>query len=327
MTQKKIKFSILGLVYFFCHCAYSTDITLSSPSTTAVTLSGAGVSHTYTNNSSLNVSNADAIFIYDALGATINFTYTGAKGSLLKSTWDNGEALYAPQITGIFTVNNDGQIITTGRSGNPIYVPSSVVDSIVINNTSNGIIRGGDTNNFGAIYILYSPLATLSNDGTIDGGTAPAINAVSIGNMTLTNTGVMETSSITAAVRIRSTIASINNSGTIENSGTSEEGGISVDSSSTISNLTNSGTISGNSAIYNTGTITNLVNSGTISNANRVGIYNPGTITTLTNAVGGIISDSGGSLGAIYNDPTASIVTFNNAQGGDSSTASKTALV
>ena len=304
---------------------YSTDITLSLPSTTPVTLSGTE-SHTYTNNSSLEVSTGTAA-IYSS-GATINFTYTGATGSTLKSTDSNGQAIYAPEITGIFTVNNNGQMVTTGAYGIPIYVPSNLVDSIVINNTSNGTITNDGSIFYSAIYVLYSPLLTISNDGTIDGVAGRAIHNPLIGNMSLTNTGIIKNNtSSKATIHNAATTASINNSGTIKNFDTSGVG-INNASGSTISNLTNSstGTISGGDAIYNNGTITNLINSGTISNTNRAGIYNfTGSITTLTNSVSGVISD--GALGAIFNDPAASIVTFNNAQGGDSSSASKTAIV
>lgn len=314
---------VLITLFTLSNNVYATDITLSSPSTTAVTLSGTA-SHTVTNNSSLIVSGDRAIY---SSGATINFTYTGATGSLLKSTWSNGQAIYAPEITGIFTVNNDGQIVTTGALGIPIYVPSMDVDSIVINNTSNGTITNDGSSSYSAIYVLNSPLLTISNDGTIDGVAGRAIHNPLIGNMSLTNTGIIKSTSSRATIDNAATTASINNSGTIKNFDTNRVG-INNDSGSTISNLTNSstGTISGGDAIYNNGTITNLINSGTISNTGRVGIYNWGTVTTLTNAAGGVISGSGG-LGAIFNDPTASIVTFNNAQGGDSSTASKTALV
>jgi hypothetical protein len=315
---------VLITLFTLSNNVYATDITLSSTSTTAVTLSGTA-SHTVTNNSSLIVSGDRAIY---SSGATINFTYTGATGSLLKSTWSNGQAIYAPQITGIFTVNNDGQIVTTGALGIPIYVPSMDVDSIVINNTSNGTITNDGSSSYSAIYVLYSPLLTISNDGTIDGVAGRAIHNPLIGNMSLTNTGIIKNNtSSKATIENAATTASINNSGTIKNFDTSGVG-INNASGSTISNLTNSstGTISGGDAIYNNGTITNLINSGTISNTNRAGIYNfTGSITTLTNSVGGVISD--GALGAIFNDPAASIVTFNNAQGGDSSSASKTAIV
>jgi hypothetical protein len=214
--QKDIfKTTFVLLTLLLSNSVYSTDITLSSPSTTAVTLSGT-TSHTYTNNSSLEVSGANAIY---SSGATINFTYTGATGSILKSTWSNGQALYAPEITGIFTVNNDGQITTTGGYGVPIYVPSLAVDSIVINNTSNGEITSGNLY-YGAIYVLYAPLLTINNDGIIDGASNKAIYNPNIGSMTLTNTGTIKNN---ASGTNKSTIynaastASINNSGTIQN--------------------------------------------------------------------------------------------------------------
>ena len=320
MIQKKLNLSIFGVALLFCHTAYSTDITLSSPSTTAVTLSGTA-SHTYTNNSSLVVS--DGIAIYSS-GTTINFTYTGGTGSLLKSTWSNGDALYAPSITGNFIVNNDGEISTTGNWGVPIYVPSNAVDSIVINNTSHGSISSGNLY-YGAIYVLYAPSLSITNDGLIDGVANSALYNPSIGNMTLTNAGTIKNNSSEATINNTATTSTISNSGLIKNFNTGEIA-IRNNNSKTISDLTNSGTISGGDAIYNVGTITNLVNTGTISNTNRVGIYNWGTINTLTNSVGGVITGSG-SLGGIFNHTASAIVTFNNAQGGDSSSASKTALV
>ena len=304
---------------------YSTAIINNAPYTDQISLLGTE-SHTVTNNSSLIVSSTIAIY---SIGATINFTYTGATGSLLKSTYETGDAIFANAITGIFTVNNDGEITTEGILGIPIYVPSNAVDSIVINNTSNGTITNAGSSAYSAIYVLYSPLLTISNDGTIDGVAGRTIYNPFIGNMSLTNTGIIKNNtSSRATIENAATTASINNSGTIKNFHTSGGKGINNNSGSTISNLTNSstGTISGGDAIYNNGTITNLINSGTISNTNRVGIYNFGTITTLTNAVGGVISDSG-SKGAIFNDESSAIETFNNAQGGDSSSASKTALV
>jgi hypothetical protein len=75
--------------------------------------------------------------------------------------------------------------------------------------------------------------------------------------------------------------------------------GIGIDNSGTITALTNSGTISGNSSgIDNSGTITTLTNSGTILGVTVNGIFNDhGTITTLTNSS----TITGGETG-IFND-------------------------
>ena len=162
-------------------------------------------------------------------------------------------------------------------------------------------------NNSATIHSDFSK-AILNRDGSV------IIDLINSGTLSSTTDDGVHNGSL-------STITKFNNSGTIS-------GDTAIYNEGTISILNNSstGTISGGDAIHNNGTITNLINSGTISNTNRVGIYNLRSITSLTNSVGGVISDDG-SKGAIFNDPTASIVTFNNAQGGDSLSASKTAIV
>ena len=118
------------------------------------------------------------------------------------------------------------------------------------------------------------------------------------------------------------TIATLNNSGTIS----AGNFGVGIaNSEGIIFTLTNSGTISAGESgfgIYNFGTITTLNNSGTISAGDGgVGIYNVGTITTLTN-YGSIVGGTG--VVGILNNGTIS--TLNNAQGGNGSSSSTTAL-
>jgi hypothetical protein len=118
-------------------------------------------------------------------------------------------------------------------------------------------------------------------------------------------------------------ITTLTNAGTIS----AGNGGYGILNEGTISALTNLRTISaGNNGIgiYNDwiGTITTLTNAGTISaGIFGYGISNGGDITTLTN-LGTIYSESGGF--GIHNDGT--ILTLNNAQGGNSSSASTRAL-
>ena len=95
--------------------------------------------------------------------------------------------------------------------------------------------------------------------------------------------------------------------------------------------VTNNGTITasqGRSAFYNNNVLTSMANNGVISATGLSGTSNPafknsGTITNLTNN-GSIQSVS--TPGIFNNDPFSLITTFNNAQGGNSSTAAKTAL-
>jgi hypothetical protein len=174
-----------------------------------------------------------------------------------------------------------------------------------------------------AIFNRHGSIETLNNyNSIISSGDNAIQNDASIGLINNTFGSFITGSNFDSGIYNNSgaNISNITNAGSIS-------GRNAIGNAGTIANLNNTGSISGVDAIRNLGTITNFVNSGTISNTNRAGIYNfTGSITTLTNSFGGVISESG-SLGAVFNDPAASIVTFNNAQGGDSSSASKTAIV
>lgn len=210
------------------------------------------------------------------------------------------------------TLTNSGTLAGGSYSAIDTATNNPTVTSIV--NTLTGILTGSV-----GIYTYSGSVGSISNAGQFNVDDFGILNYLVTIN-TIENTGVIDSGY--SAIRNFGTINTLTNSSSIAGDlyGIQNFGTIEV-----INNIA-AGSISGSDAIYNTGTITNLINSGSISNTNRVGIYNLGTITTLTNSVGGVISDDG-SKGAIFNDPSATIVTFNNAQGGDSSSASKTSLV
>jgi hypothetical protein len=236
-------------------------------------------------------------------------------------TIGSGETCSNTRILNQTTISNSGTMNDVGGISTILNI------SVITNLTNFSVITN--------LLNLGGP--ALQNGTSTDPGTINLLNnfgSMTGANRTIDNVkGSIETlnnyNSITStggnAIHNDASIGLINN--TFGSLITGLDSGIYNNSSANISNIINAGSIRGADAIGNAGTITNLINSGTISNTSRAGIYNvSGSITTLTNSVGGVISGSG-SRGAVFNHPTASIITFNNAQGGDTLTASKTAIV
>ena len=143
---------------------------------------------------------------------------------------------------------------------------------------------------------------TISNSGSISGGTpALSINA-SVG--TLTNNGTIAGSEIgLRVVSSADTVTSVINNGTISAVYT-----YAIQNNGTIGTLTNTGSISANYyGLYNTGTITTLTNEANATISAGTGIYNNGSVGTLSNsgtisgASDGIQNDSGGTIGLLTN--------------------------
>ncbi|MDZ4058165.1 MAG: hypothetical protein U1D69_14625, partial [Polynucleobacter sp.] len=187
---------------------------------------------------------------------------------------------------------------------------------------------------FGACPIEVSANSTTA---VSDGGTADCVVSVNSG-VTLTTTGTAVTISGSGSTATNSgtitvnttgfginatgsSVQSITNLGSIYNNGTQA----SISNANILETFSNSGTISsaGGNGVINNGSLTNLINSGSISGGNQLnsaGVYNNNnrTISTITNT-GSIVGQSG-----IRNFGT--ITVLNNAQGGNSSTATTTAL-
>lgn len=143
--------------------------------------------------------------------------------------------------------------------------------------------------------------SSLINNGTISTiATGYSVIVSTSGTSSITNTGIINPGTATAIMNFRGQMTFFN-SGTITSTGS-----YSISNRSTISSFINTGTIS-TSADWLSG----------LMNDPR------GSITTLTNY--GVMS--GGLNGAgIRNDSSTGIETLNNSQGGDGSSAEKTAL-
>ena len=200
-------------------------------------------------------------------------------------------------------------------------------------------------NEFCKLFVFYVVSISSSFASDCSGGTTVISSTVSVFTVPNDNSCVDITSggAISESVgdptnlsNARSNVT-INNSGLILSSGNYPWG---VYNSGSIANLNNSGSILLNGpsqgdgqglGVYNSsgGTITSFNNSGSIEvrGIGAVGILNQGTIQTLTNT--GSISGTGiGAWGGIYciNGTENLIINLNNAQGGNGSNASTTAL-
>ena len=254
--------------------------------------------------------------------------------------------------TGITLTGNNNLTIGTPTSG-PVEItnPGGGI-SIAVTGTGNTISNTAS----GEISAVTAGGYGITNDGTINtltnSGTISADNSghaiYNDGTITtLTNSGAITAAGGVGIINDRGTINTLTNSGTISVGNS----GIGIDNFGTINTLTNSGTISAGTVgtgIYNVDTIVALTNSGTISGdltginnvsgarieslnntgtisagAGGFGIFNDddGTIVTLTNS--GTISTGADGIG-IRNNST--IATLKNAQGGNRSSASTTAL-
>jgi len=137
-----------------------------------------------------------------------------------------------------------------------------------------------------------SPLTLSSGDCTIDSTTSVSGSATAITVPSGTSAGVVTNNGVVSGTSVGlyndGTVSNLTNSGTLSATATSGSG---IDNVGTIGTLTNNKTISGGDAgIYSTGTLTALSNNGTITGGN-IGIANTlGTIGTLTNA--GSITDT-----------------------------------
>ena len=231
----------------------------------------------------------------------------------------------------ITTLTNAGTISADGK--------------YAIHNRGSGTI--GTLNNSGTIsagddFAIRNDgsITTLTNTDTISANDSGIWNGGTITTLTNSDTGTISAVDEFGLKNVNGTIGTLNNSGTIT---AGDRYGLFNDQSSsntsTITTLTNSGTISSDrSGLWNDGTITTLTNSGnikaltgdfglknvngtivtltnsgTISAGDDYGLYNDGTatITTLTNT--GTISGIGNGIG-IWNDSTSTITTLNNSQ-------------
>ena len=191
------------------------------------------------------------------------------------------------------TLTNNGSL-SGGRYG--IYNSGSITK---IENTS--LVNGGEN----GIFNFQGTIENISNSGTIQGQWGLKNGEAGNGSGRigqLTNSGFIgSANNIDWGLVNYSTITTLTNSGTI--SGVS---GLAMVVS--ITELNNSGRITGEkiTGIDNSGWIGNLSNSGTIS-GQQYSLYNTGMITSLTNYATGTFTGGNGTFG-IYNSGTMGAV-------------------
>ena len=322
-------------------CGGDTEVDGTETSTQNITSNLC--SYTVTSDGKIELGGPDPIGINNKRSEVITLTNDG-EINLNKAIFSGRGILNSAEST-IVTLTNtkDGKISTTSSSGNGIY-NLGVISTL----NNSGTISAGDSGS--AVRNSNGEITLLDNSGTISaGGFGKAIdNAVGeIGRLDNSDSGTISagdsgyaiynafdgkidrldnSGTISAGVggraiiNFKSKIDHLDNTGSI-NAGNSRGRGVENFDGSTITTLTNSGTITaGNSGkgVYNRAgsTITNFNNSGTITTEDEgIGIYNaafggdPGTITTLTNS--GKITAVGSSIG-VRNRDGSTITTFNN---------------
>ena len=157
------------------------------------------------------------------------------------------------------------------------------------------------------------------NNGVTLSTTGDSVSVSGSGS-TVTNNGTITSTSGYGINSSGSNVDSITNTGTINTSGSS-----GIINGNTLTTINNSGTITstGSNGINNySGTLTNLINTGTLTGGSTgsgvsVGGSSAATITTFTN--NGTISATGSGYGVNVSSTYGTITTFNNGQGGTSS--------
>lgn len=223
----------------------------------------------------------------------------------------------------IGSINNSGNIVGGGGTGGQAILNTSSTIGTLTNSgtiskiTNSGVIQGtgdagiynfrgtlGDISNLGAsakitggtagIYSRAATAGSVTNEGTIQGGSYGIYASGTIGN--ITNSGLIDGLEYTGIWLSGGTLGNITNTA----SGTIQGGTAGIYNSDTIGNVTNNGTIFGNSyGIYNSTLMGDVTNTGSIIGTSYYGIYNGDTMGSLTNS--GTIR--GGSYG-FYNSGT-----------------------
>jgi hypothetical protein len=267
--------------------AGSPAIAVSIPATSAYSQRSA----TITVNGSVASSGAAGIGVQsgslgsapcDYYGTTASIT-VGASGSVtgtygISATQTSGNSFGAANIA----LNNAGSI--SGTSGVALSLSGGSTSSSWVVNQAGGTI--------GAIQ---GNLSSLTNAGTINGGSLSAI-APAAGTSSyygsITNSGTI-TSAGTAAT-VLNYLSQITNSGTISNTGS----GAAIDSNSlNINNLAGGTITASNSSVLGThASSLSLINAGTISNTgNGAVVALNGASLNVTNQAGGVISAAVGN--------------------------------
>jgi hypothetical protein len=257
-----------------------------------------------------SLSNSGSIIASGGTGGGYAIFSSGSIGSLLNTGTISATASSSGYADGIFSsgsigsLSNSGMISASASSTGYAY---GIYNSGSIGSLSNSgsILATATSSGWAHGIYSYEPIDALINNGSISAAASSgnAYGIMSEGSIgSLTNNAMISASGGSGGAYGLSnsrSISSLSNIGTIRASASSSGYAYGINSSGSIGNLSNSGTItasalSGNAygiLNSNSGSIGNLTNSGAInasaSSGTAIGISNSGAIGTLINAQGG----------------------------------------
>lgn len=235
-------------------------------------------------------------------GAQYGILVAGDTGSLVNSGTISGSAMDGFFGIGTLSSLTNTGLITGADSGLSAVIASSIVNSGTISggiagvNTdiltklvNTGLITATATPGIGDGVYVDGNLDFLDNSGTISGNMSGVLSDDSIG--TLNNTGLI-TGLSDYGVTSFNHLTELTNSGTIS-------GGLGAIGAGSIGTIINKGLMTGNDGIYSDNTLLSLDNSGTISGTLGDGVYVDLTATSIRNTGAVTGSDSGFNIGDV----------------------------
>ena len=237
MKINKIK-ALKEAVYIACLTLassniYATDLNITSTRSTGINFSGTA-SHSLNMDADWIADDATALLYI--IGTAIDFTGDIAAGTTMQNINASGMGIYAPQMTGDFSLTNNGAIITTDTA---IYVPSDDVDDITIVNALGASMSTTDLTG----SLLYFPLGTGAHNVSItNAGTMTAIDQIfyfpSTGSdLVINNSGTMTVTGTNDPIMyLRANTYNITNTGTMQITGGAGDGLLINTGSGTLTN-------------------------------------------------------------------------------------------
>ena len=235
-------------------------------------------------------------------GAQYGILVAGDTGSLVNSGTISGTAIDGFFGIGTLSSLTNTGLITGADSGLSAVIASSIINSGTISggiagvNTdiltklvNTGLITATATAGIGDGVYVDGNFDFLDNSGTISGNMAGVYSDDKIG--TLNNTGLI-TGLSDYGVTSFSHLTELTNSGTIS-------GGFGAIGAGSIGTIINKGLMTGSDGIYSDNTLLSLVNTGTISGTLGDGVYVDLTATSIRNTGAITGSDSGFNIGDV----------------------------
>ena len=269
-------------------------------------------------NLTAGTGNAEVINSGTIKGGAQGLNYTGKtitrlenNGSGSRIEGGSGHAINAARLS---VLENQGNIISTSAAGINLTATTPATTAVTVNNS--GTIRG----NTDGMNYRGNVITTLSNSGTIRGTTAAGItmSGTTTRRITVTNSGTIQGDTLGLNYGTN-TIASLTNDGTLQG-GTGAA--LTAGAIGRLSNNAGSSIISTTGAgISSTGAITNLSNSGEISGGGSNHGINAVSVGTLVNNAGGTIKATGTGNGINSTNAITSLSNSGDISGGTNGSA------